>query len=135
PAAADDLQDLCAILRDRAELDQLIERQLVLFEFADGERRAVQRQRRDDGVDTRPVGKARVADRRRFVDAAADLADDALADIEQLLIVAKADAGALDLAGDFDVDRAGAVDHDVGDVAAAQWRLERAISENVVSDI
>ena len=41
----------------------------------------------------------------RFVDAAADLADDALADVEQLLVVAEADAGLFDLAVDFDVDR------------------------------
>ena len=40
----------------------------------------------------------------RFVDAAADLADDALADVEQLLVVAEADAGLLDLAVDFDED-------------------------------
>ncbi len=43
-----------------------------------------------------PSGEAGVADRRRFVDAAADLAHDALADIEQLLIVAKPDAGLVD---------------------------------------
>ena len=47
-AAADDLQDLGAFRRDRAELDQLVERELVLLELADGERRAVDRQRRRD---------------------------------------------------------------------------------------
>ena len=133
--AADDLQDLGAFGRDRAELDQLIERQLVLLEFADGERRAVDRQRRHDGVDARAVGEARVADRRGFVDAPADLADDALADVEQLLVVAEADAGLLDLAGDFDEHRVGAVDHDVGDVVARQQRLERAVAEHVVADV
>ena len=46
---------------------------------------AVDRERRHDGVDARAVGQARVADRRGFVDAAADLADDALADVQQLL--------------------------------------------------
>src|SRR5882672_11274060 len=35
--AANDLEDFGAFRRDRAELDQLFERQLVLFEFADGE--------------------------------------------------------------------------------------------------
>ena len=134
-AAADDLQDLGAFRRDRAELDQLVERQLVLLELADGERGAVDRQRRHDGVDARAVGEARVADRRGFVDAPADLADDALADIEQLLVVAEADAGALDPAGDFDEHRAGAVDHDVGDVVARQQRLERTVAENVVADV
>ena len=83
----------------------------------------------------RAVRQARVADRRGFVDAAADLADDALADIEQLLVVAEADAGLLDLAFDFDVDRAGAVHHDVGDVVARKQRLERAEAEHVVADV
>ena len=129
------LQDLGAFRRDRAELDQLVERQLVLLELADGERRAVDRERRHDDVDARAVRQARVADRRGFVDAAADLADDALADVQQLLVVAEADAGLLDLAGDFDVDRAGAVDHDVGDVVARQQRLERAVAEHVVADV
>ena len=70
-----------------------------------------------------------------FVDAAADLADDALADVEQLLVVAEADAGLLDLAVDFDVDLLGAVDHDVGDVVAGQQRLQRAVAEHVVADV
>ena len=133
--AADDLQDLGAFRRDRAELDQLVQRQLVLLEFADGQRGAVDRQRRHDGVDARAVGEARVADRRGFVDAPADLADDALADVQKLLVVAEPDAGALDAAGDFDEHRAGAVDHDVGDVVARQQRLQRAVTENVVADV
>ena len=129
------LQDLGAFRRDRAELDQLVERELVLLELADGERGAVERERRHDHVDARAVRQARVADRRGFVDAPADLADDALADVEKLLVVAEADAGLLNLAGDFDVDRAGAVHHDVGDVVARQQRLERAVAEHVVADV
>ena len=39
------------------------------------------------------------------------------------------------LPGDFDVDRAGAVDHDVGDVVARQQRLERTVAEHVVADV
>src|SRR3981189_3375581 len=96
PDAADDLQYVGAFRRDRAELDQLLEGQLVLFELADGQRGAVDRQRRNDGVDARTVGKARVADRRGFVDPPADLADDTLADIQELLVVAEPDGGLLD---------------------------------------
>ena len=118
-----------------AELDQLVERQLVLLELADGERGAVDRQRRRDDVDAGAVRQARVADRRGFVDAAADLADDALADVHQLRVVAEADVGQLDLAADFDEGPAGAVDHDVGDVVARQQRLERAVAEHVVADV
>ena len=134
-AAADDLEDLGALRRDRAEVDELVERQLVLLELTDGERGAVDRERRHDHVDAGAVGQARVADRRGFVDAAADLADDALADVQKLLVVAEADAGLLDLAFDFDVGGAGAVHHDVGDVVARQQRLERAVAEHVVADV
>src|SRR5205085_9704254 len=96
PAAPDDLQDIRALRRDCAEFDQLIQRQLVLFEFSNGERRAVDRQRRNDGVDARAVGAARVANRRGLVDTPADLADDTPADIQQSLLVAEADSGLLE---------------------------------------
>ena len=120
---------------DRAELDQVFQGQLVFLELSDGERGAVQRQRRRDDVDAGAVEQARVADRRAFVDAAADLADDALADVHQLGIVAEADIGELHLAADFDEDPVGAIDHDVGDVVAGEQRLQRAIAQNVVADV
>jgi hypothetical protein len=41
----------------------------------------------------------------------------------------------LDAAGDFDEDRARAVDHDVGDIVARQQRLERTVAEHVVADV
>src|SRR3954466_16202636 len=135
PTAADDLENVRALRRDRAELDELIQRQLVFLELADRKRRAVERQRRHDGVDARAIGETRVADRRGFIDAAADLADDTLADVEQLLIVAESDSGSLDAAGDFDEHGAGAVDHDVGDIVARQQRLERTVTEHVVADV
>ena len=50
--------------RNRAEFDRLIERQLVLFEFADCEGRSVDRKRGNDCVDARTVRQAGVADRR-----------------------------------------------------------------------
>src|SRR5258708_6440686 len=61
------------------------------------------------------------------ISAPSGLADDALADIEELLVVAEADSGALDAARDFDEHRSGAVDHDVGDVVARQQRLQRTV--------
>ncbi len=70
-----------------------------------------------------------------FVDPTADLADDALADVQELLIVAEPDAGLLDLAFDFDVGGAGSVHHDVGDVVAREQRLERPVAEHVVADV
>ena len=82
-----------------------------------------------------PSGRRASQIGRGFVDAAADLADDALADVHQLGVVAETDVGFLDLAADFDVGAEGAVDHDVGDVVAGEQRLERAEAENVVADV
>src|SRR5262249_33509552 len=106
-AAADHLQDFGAGRGNGSEFDQLIVGKLVLLDLADGECRAVDGGRRHDYVDAGAVGQAGVADRRGFVDATADLADDALADVEQLLVVAEPDPGLLDLAVDLDIGGAG----------------------------
>ena len=44
-------------------------------------------ERRDDGVDARAVGEARVDHRRRLVDAPAEGRDDALDDAHHVLVV------------------------------------------------
>ena len=56
------------------------------------------RERRDDDVDAAAVLEAGVGERRGLVDAAADLVDDALGDLEQMLLVAELDLGELELA-------------------------------------
>src|SRR5262249_42648808 len=119
-ATADHLENLGAFRGDAVVSDELFQRQLVAPELADGQRRPVERQRRHDDVHARAVRQARVADRRGIVDPATYLADDALADVEQLVIVAEADSGLLNLAADLDVHGLGAVHHDVGDVVARQ---------------
>ncbi len=70
-----------------------------------------------------------------LVDAAPDLPDDLLADVEKLLAFAEADVRPLDLSADLDEDVLGAVDHDVGDVVARQQWLERPVAEQVVADL
>jgi len=49
--AADDLQNLRAFRRDGTEFDQLIERQLVFLELTNGQRRAIDGERRHDRID------------------------------------------------------------------------------------
>jgi hypothetical protein len=93
---ADDLQDGGAFPRDRPVAHELFQGQLVLAELADRERGSVDGQRRHDDVDAAAVGQARVADRARLVDAASDLADDALADIHELRVVAEPHARPFD---------------------------------------
>src|SRR5690606_27829113 len=85
-ATADDAQNLGALRRDGAVTHHLFQSKLVALEFTDGERRPVERERRDDDVDARAIGKTRIADRRAFIDAPTDLADDTLADIEKLRV-------------------------------------------------
>ena len=131
----DDLEDVGARLRDGAELRQLIEGELILLELADREGRPIDRKRRHDHIDARPVRQAGIANRRGFVDAPSDLADDALTHIHQLGIVAETDRSQLNLAGHFDVGLLGTVDHHIGDVVARQQRFERAVAEHVVADI
>ena len=60
------------VLRDRAELDQLVQAELVLGEFADRDQRPVDADRPDRRVEARAVEHARVDHRLGFVDAAAD---------------------------------------------------------------
>ena len=107
----------------------------VLFELTNGKRSTIERQRRHDDIHTRAVWQARVAYRARFVDAPANLANYALTNVQELLVVGKTHVRFLNLAVDLDVGRARAIDHDVGNIVARQKRLQRAVTQNVVADI
>src|SRR5690606_11670992 len=120
---ADDLQEFRPGIRYGAEPHQLVERQLVLAELADGEDRTVERQRRRDDVDARTVRQAGIADRARFIDAASHLTHDALADVEKLLVVAETNARFLQQAIHFDIGAARTVHHDIGNIIAGKKRL------------
>ncbi len=91
---------------DSPEANKLIEGELVPFEFADGERGSVDRKWRHDSINTRAVGQSSVADRRGLIDSSANLTDNALTNIQKLLVVAEANARLLDLAQNFDVNGA-----------------------------
>ena len=84
-------------------------------EAADAKARAVERQRRDDGVDARAIEQARVDNGLRFVDAAAHLRDDLFDDVQQVRVVFEAHGRQRELAAALDVDLVEAVDQDVGD--------------------
>ena len=106
-----------------------------LGELADGEGGAVERERRDDGVDPGAVGQAGVDHGRGLVDAAADLADDALDDPPQVVLGQEPGLGGVEPAGPLDVDRPGAVDHDLGDLGVGEEALEGAVAEDVLADL
>ena len=118
-----------------ADLDQLREVDRDLGELADRQQRAVDRQRRHDGVDARTVGEAGIDERRGLVDAAADRADDLLDDPDQMPVVLEARAGPLEPALPLDEDVGMAVDQDVGDRRVLEQRLERAEAEQLVEHV
>ena len=90
------------------------------------------RQWRDDDVDPAAVGEARVGQRRGLIDAAADLVDDPLGDLEQMFFVAELDGGELELALALDEGLVGAVDHDVADRGVGEQLFERAKAEQFI---
>ena len=59
-------------LRERLQRDQVLGLEALRRKAADRQQRAVHRQRRDDRVDARAVGQARVHHRRAVVDAPSD---------------------------------------------------------------
>src|SRR3546814_20097955 len=76
----------------------------------------------------------RVGERRRLVDAAADLVADALRDLEQMLFVAKLDRRDDQLALALDIGLIGAVDHDDRNIGVRQQLLQRAETEQYVAE-
>ena len=82
------------------------------------------RERPDDGVHARAVGQAGIDARARLVDVAPERRDDAVDDVEDVLVVAEGDVDLLDAAGTLDVDALRAVDHDLGDARVGQQGLD-----------
>ena len=135
PAANAGLEEFRDGRRERPELDEVVGLIWVGRELPDREGRAVQRQRRDDRVDTRTIGEARVHVWARLVDASAYLADDLVDRPAELLLVVELGSGPVQLASALDVDRVPAVDHDLGHFGIANERLEGSEAEDAVPDL
>ena len=100
-------------------------------EAADGKRRPVQRQRRDDGVDARAVGQPGIDHRRLVVDPPPHAADHPLDDLHQVLFVGEDRVGLLQPAAPLHVDLVRPVDQDVGDVGILHVGLQRPQAERL----
>ena len=120
--------------RERSEPQQVFERQRLRPETANRQRRSVDRQRRDDRVQTRAIRQASVHHRRRLINAAADLRHDAVDDLQQVFVIAKRHLVPLDAAVLFDEHVLRPVDHDVRDAGLFQQNFQRAEAERFVEN-
>ena len=118
--------------RQCLERDQVIGLETLGRKPADGKQRAIDRQRRDDGVDTGAVRQTRIHHRRAFVHTPADAADDAVDDSHQMAIVLERCLDPLEPAGALDEDVLVGVDENVADARIAQERFERPEAEHFV---
>ena len=82
-----------------------------------------------------PSCRPGVDHRTRLVDTTADLGDDAIDDLHQVVVVAELDVGFLHLPVPLDIDVLGTVDQDVGDLAILQQHLQRAQAKRLVQHL
>ena len=113
-------EELGRLRRQRVERDQVVHRVRVARELPDRERRASERERRDDRVHSAAVRQARVDHRGRLVHSAPDLGDDLVDDPEEVGVVGERRVGPLDLARPLDEDPVEVVDHHLGHVVVPE---------------
>ena len=135
PPAHAGVEEVGRAVAQRAELDQVVDRQRVGGELSDGQRAAVDRQRRHDGVHAAAVGEAGVDHGGGLVDATADARDDLVDRAAQVRLVLELAVDLDQLALALEPDVQGAVDHDLRDVDVAEVGLQRAVAEDVVGDL
>ena len=104
-------------------------------EAADRHHRAIQGQRRNDGVDAAAVRQSAVHHGTGLIDAPPGLAHDPLNDVQQVVVVVEGNVGPLQLAAALHVNGLRAVDEDVGDGRVLQQRFERAQPERLVEHL
>ncbi len=101
----------------------------------DREHRTVHRQWRNDRVDTRTVGQARIHHGRRLVDTPTYPRDDLVDDSQQVPVILELHRCQMELAGPLDKDLIGAIDQDIGDADILQQWLQRPKPQNLIQDI
>ena len=119
----------------RSEADEVLDRERLGRELADRDHRSDERERLDNRVDARTVGKPGIDPRARIVDPPAERRDDPIDDPKDVLVVQEDGVDALDLPARLDVDVRRAVDHDLGDGVVAEQRLQRTEARDVVDHL
>src|SRR5262245_8540337 len=121
--------------RQCLEIQQVLELQRIAAESTNGNRRAVQRQRRNDRVHAAAVGQTRIDHRADFIDATADLRHDAVDDLQQVRVVAKLNWRPLHLAAALDVDILRPVDQNIADRMVLEQHLQRPQAKGLVEHL
>ena len=127
-------EEVRRLIRHRSDGHQVVDGERVRAELPNREHRSVDRERRDDRVHPRAVGKARVDHRRELVDSPTDRCDDPVDHLEDVLVGEEVGVGEGDLAVAFDVDALEAVHHDLGDRRIGQVALDRPVAQHLVGD-
>src|SRR3546814_5105663 len=96
-------------------------------------RGAAQAEWRHDHIDAAAILQTGVGQWCGLIDAAAHLVDDALGDLEKMLLIAKLDRRELKLALLFNVGLFGAVHHDICYLRVGQQFLKRAKTQQFVA--
>ena len=112
--------------RDGCVVNQILGAERVAPEPPDRQQRPVEAQRRDHAVHARPVGQARIGQRRRLVDAPPERTQDALDQVHQLVVRPERDVRRDDATAALDVHDAPPVDHDLVHLRVVHQWLERA---------
>ncbi len=120
---------------ERLVVQQIFELEGIGAETANGDARAIQGQRRNDGVETRTVRQSRVDHRADFIDASSDVRDDPVDDLQQVGVVAKLDARPFHLAPAFDVDVLRSVDQNIADRMVLEEHLQRSQTKRLVEHL
>ncbi|MNV05386.1 hypothetical protein D3C71_957220 [compost metagenome] len=113
-------------LVERTACEQFVGRERVFAELADRHHRAIDGQRRNDGVESAAVGQARIDHRVGVVKATAERRDDATQDAQQVAVIAEALGGAAQLSAAGNVHVLVTVDEDVLDLRVMQQIIQRA---------
>ena len=112
--------------------NQFFKRERAFGEFPDGDQRAINGNRGDSRVHTRAVQKACIDKRLGFIHPATDGRYDPVYNAQQVVIVAKANRGGLQLAVSLDIYLLIAIDQDIGDGLVFEEWFDRAKAGHLV---
>ena len=135
PAAHDGLNEFGDLGRERAELDHFFDVDRDFRELADGQKRPVDGQWRNDGIDAGPILEPGIDHRLRFVDPAPDARNDLVDNPEQVPVVLELDRRVLQFPVAFHVDLAIGVHKDVRHGRILEQRLNGTKAEQFVQNV